>query len=125
MVLEVYEAGILEAIEDGFGGGLFGGGVTGEELVEVNQLSNVSIAWKEVYISHTGMTRSSWATAPTRLVTPADSTVFRVAVPVPPEERCPVYQSRIVTLRRPLVCTIQIRWGASARGCASTRWRRR
>lgn len=63
MVLEVYEAGILEAIEDGFGGGLFGGGVTGEELVEVNQLSNVSIAWKEVYISHTGMTRSSWATA--------------------------------------------------------------
>ena len=43
MVLEVYEAGILEAIEDGFGGGLFGGGVAGEELVEVDQLLNVRI----------------------------------------------------------------------------------
>jgi hypothetical protein len=50
VVLEVYEAGILEAIEDGFGGGLFGGGVAGEELVEVDQLSNVRIAWKAVYI---------------------------------------------------------------------------
>lgn len=36
VVLEVYEAGVLEAIEDGFGGGLFGGGVAGEELIEVN-----------------------------------------------------------------------------------------
>ena len=43
MVLEVYEAGILEAIEDSFGGGLFGGGVAGEELVEVDQLLNVRI----------------------------------------------------------------------------------
>jgi hypothetical protein len=50
MVLEVYEAGVLEAIEDGFGGCLFGGGVAGEELVEVDQLSNVRIAWKTVYI---------------------------------------------------------------------------
>ena len=36
VVLEVYEAGVLEAIEDGFGRGLFGGGVAGEELIEVN-----------------------------------------------------------------------------------------
>jgi hypothetical protein len=39
MVLEVDEAGILEAFENGFGGRLLRGGVGGEEGREVDELS--------------------------------------------------------------------------------------
>jgi hypothetical protein len=43
MVLEVYETRVLEAFEDGFGGGLLRGGIVGEKVREVDELSRVRV----------------------------------------------------------------------------------
>lgn len=49
MVLKVYEACVLEALEHSLSSGLFGGRVSGEEHSEVNELSYVREGnWKAV-----------------------------------------------------------------------------
>lgn len=59
MILEVYEAGVLEAFENGFSSRLFRGGVIGEEETEVDELScralecckcHVSEAYRDIQV---------------------------------------------------------------------------
>jgi hypothetical protein len=63
VVLEVDEAGGLEALENGGGGLLLCGGVTREEGGEVDELEVFSGVIESVYGERTGISRSSCETA--------------------------------------------------------------
>jgi hypothetical protein len=63
VVLEVDEAGVLEALEDGFGGRLFCGGITREKGCKVDKLWGLASSGADWRWRVTGITRSSWATA--------------------------------------------------------------
>jgi hypothetical protein len=63
VVLEVDETGVLEALEDGFGGRLLCGGITREKGCKVDKLWGLACSGADWRWRVTGITRSSWATA--------------------------------------------------------------